>query len=65
MYYYFSQWLKSIICFLVAANNIQKKIDVSDFYNTMVDFIDLPADYDSWQAMHEYHTFLNALILNN
>jgi hypothetical protein len=34
---------------LVAANNLSKVIPIFAFYNTMADFIDLVADYDSWQ----------------
>jgi len=37
------------LIYLVAANKQQPKIPLSDFYNTMVDYIELIADFDTWE----------------
>lgn len=36
---------------VVASNNLKRIVPIFEFYNTMADFIDLPADYDSWQSV--------------
>ncbi|KAK9728614.1 putative E3 ubiquitin-protein ligase, variant 3 [Basidiobolus ranarum] len=38
-----------VMALLFAANNISQKLPIFDFYNTLVDYIDLVLDYDSWQ----------------
>ncbi|RUS25861.1 hypothetical protein BC938DRAFT_471542 [Jimgerdemannia flammicorona] len=38
-----------VMALMFAANNQSPKIPISEFYNTMVDYVDLVADYDSWQ----------------
>ncbi|KAJ1969311.1 putative E3 ubiquitin-protein ligase [Dispira parvispora] len=39
-----------VMSLLFAANNMSReRIPISEFYNSMVDFVDLPADYDAWQ----------------
>ncbi|RKP38869.1 hypothetical protein BJ085DRAFT_41826 [Dimargaris cristalligena] len=39
-----------VMSLLFAANKLrQVSIPIPDFYNSMVDFVDLPADYDAWQ----------------
>lgn len=42
--------LETNMHFTVAANNQANKLPKSDFYNTMVDYINLMADFESWQS---------------
>ncbi|KAG2227662.1 hypothetical protein INT45_004704 [Circinella minor] len=35
---------------LFAANHQSNKLPISDFYNTMIDYINLLADFESWQS---------------
>ncbi|OZJ03288.1 hypothetical protein BZG36_03753 [Bifiguratus adelaidae] len=38
-----------VMALLFAANNQTPHVPIYEFYNTMVDYVDLVADYDSWQ----------------
>ncbi|KAG9302135.1 hypothetical protein G9A89_020569 [Geosiphon pyriformis] len=50
---YKSDWRISsaarVMALLFAANKQQAKIPLSEFYNTMLDYIDLIADFDTWE----------------
>ena len=37
------------IIYLVAANKQSFKVPLSDFYNTLVDYIELVADFNTWE----------------
>ncbi|KAI8087920.1 uncharacterized protein B0P05DRAFT_635143 [Gilbertella persicaria] len=39
-----------VMALLFAANNRANKVPISDFYNTMADYIDLMGDFESWQS---------------
>ena len=39
-----------IYIYTVAANHQSNKLPISDFYNTMIDYINLLADFESWQS---------------
>ncbi|KAG2199774.1 hypothetical protein INT46_003742 [Mucor plumbeus] len=39
-----------VMALLFAANNQSNKVHISDFYNTMADYINLMGDFESWQS---------------